>query len=462
MAEPPAYLDAAERVHMVGVGGAGMAALATLLLKMGKHVSGSDLGASPVVDRLQAAGARIAVGHRAEQVGDADVIVRSAAVPDSNAEVMEGRRRGIQVVKLAEAVGTLMHNRRGVAVAGTHGKSTTTALVAWVLERAGLDPLALIGAEAVNFGDSALLGTGPIVVEADEFDRRFLQLRPEVAVVTSVETDHLDYFEDLAEIQSVFQEFVDLLPDDGLLVTCADDPGAAALRGRSHRDTYGFGADADWRASDYAPIEGGGCRFTLHTAGRTFPAELGLSGVHNVQNALAAVAVADHFGVGLRAILGVLPEFRGTRRRFETKGRPNGIWVVDDYAHHPTAVAATLRAAREVAPRADLWAVFQPHTTNRTAALFEEFAGAFGAADHALLLPIYRPSGREEAARDVTSAQLAARAAELGHPDVRDVEDFDRTVATISTEARPGSVVLVMGAGDVTRLADRLATELES
>jgi UDP-N-acetylmuramate--alanine ligase len=453
-------LDSFQRVHFVGVAGAGMAALATLLLRMGKEVSGSDLGSTAVAAHLRESGARVIQGHQAANVDGAEIVIRSAAVPDDNAEVVEGRRRGLPVVKLAEAVGALMRTRRGVAIAGTHGKTTTTALTAWLLERAGQEPLALIGAEALNFGESALLGDGPMVVEADEFDRRFLTLSPEIAVVTSVESDHLDYFRDFAEISAVFQQFVDLLPADGLLLICADDPGAMALTAHSHRDTYGFAVDAVWRASDYVPLEGGGCRFTLHSAGRAFQAEMALSGEHNVRNALAAIAVADYFGIGLRAVLAVLPDFKGTRRRFETKGRPDGLWVVDDYAHHPTAVAATLSAAREVAPHNDLWAVFQPHTTNRTAALFEEFAASFGAADHALLLPIYQPSGREAQARDVTSVDLAQRMAQLGHPDARYVPDFDAATQLLQTEAQSGSLVLVMGAGDVTRLADRLAVEL--
>ncbi len=437
-----------------------MAALASLLARMGKVVSGSDLAEGPAIAALRASGITVRLGHHPENVGDAEYVVRSSAIPDANPEVRASARRHVPSVKLAEAVGELMLGRTGVAIAGTHGKTTTTALVAWILDQAGLEPTALVGADALNFGSSALLGDGPMVVEADEFDRRFLHLSPTVAVVTSVEPDHLDYFKDLAEIRATFQGFVDRLPEDGRLVTCLDQADAARLRTRADRQTYGFDAAADWRATDYVALEGGGSRFTLHNGGRSWPAESGLLGEHNAANALAALAVADYFGVGLQSALASLRHFRGTRRRFETKGRSNGIWVVDDYAHHPTAVAATLRAARGAQRQRPIWVVFQPHTTNRTAALLDEFARAFGDADHVLVLPIYRPSGREAAARPVTSVDLVERIARTGHPDVRFVDTFDEAASAVCAAVRSGDLVLTMGAGDVTALSDRLVGEL--
>ncbi|MBI2756520.1 MAG: UDP-N-acetylmuramate--L-alanine ligase [Chloroflexi bacterium] len=449
-----------QRIHLVGIGGSGMSALATLLLQMGKQVSGSDTGTGATLDALRAAGARVASEHRAENVTGAEYVIRSAAIPDDNPEILAARVAGIPAVKLAGAVGALTAGRPTLAVAGTHGKTTTTALVAWILDRSGLDPLALIGAESVNLNASALAGDGPVVVEADEYDRRFLSLHPSAALVTSVEADHLDYFRDLAEIESVFQQFVDRLPGDGPLVVCADDPGAARLTTRARRETYGFAPGADWRVEAFTPVPGG-TRFDVAVAGRAFTVETSLVGRHNARNVAGALAATEHFGVGLRQALAAVASFQGTRRRFETKGRPRGIWVVDDYAHHPTAIAAVLAAARDATEGA-LWAVFQPHTSNRTAALFEDFSRCFGSADHAILLPIYRPSGRETDARPVTSEDLAAAASALGHPDVRVASTFDEARDMVAAGARPGDLVLVMGAGDVTRLAADLVPALES
>lgn len=451
-------VEQADAIHMVGIGGSGMNALAELLVAMGKRVSGTDQHESAAVARLRAAGATVHVGEHAATLvpAEAQLLVRSSAVPESNPEVEEAQRRGLPALKLAEAVGQLMRRRQGVAIAGTHGKSTTTALVAWLLDQGGLDPLALIGAEALNFASSTRAGHGPMVIEADEYDRRFLQLSPEVAIVTSVEADHLDYFRDVAEIGGVFQQFVDKLPEAGRLVVCADDALASGLRTRAQRDSYGFSVDADWRVADYAPVPGRGSRFTLHHGGRAWQTESSLVGEHNALNAAAAVAVSDYLGIGLRSALAALPTFRGTRRRFETKGRPGDVWIVDDYAHHPTAVMATLQAARSVRASGKVWVVFQPHTSNRTAALFAEFAGAFDAADHALLLPIYRPSGRETVAREVTSKELVEAARARGHASIRHAETFDDAERLLLEGVQAGDLVLTMGAGDVTHLSDRL------
>ncbi len=450
----------ARRVHMIGIAGSGMGALATLLARMGKTVTGSDVADGPTSQALRALGATVHVGHAAAQVGDADYVIRSSAVPANNPEVLEAASRDVASVKLADAVGELMRDRPGIAVAGTHGKSTTTALVTWLLERGGVDPMALIGAEAVNFGSSALLGEGPMVVEADEYDRRFMTLSPTVAVVTSVEADHLDYFQDLGEIAATFQAFVDKLPTEGRLVACADDVGAAALATRADRQTYGFSSGADWRVLEYGASENGGSRFRLEYAGRSWAVESALVGEHNARNAAAAVAVADYFGVGIQSVLTSLRTFRGTRRRFETKGHPRGVWVVDDYGHHPTAVAATLRAARDALPTGAIWLAFQPHTTNRTAALMDELAAAFDDADHVLVLPIYRPSGREAAGKPVTSSDLVERIRRHGHLDARVVETFDEAAETIDRGVERGDMVLTMGAGDVTLLSDRLVERL--
>ena len=458
---PESTLAHAQRVHMVGIGGSGMAALASLLLQMGKQVSGSDVSGGATVEALRGAGAMLYGAHAALNVGeDVQYVVRSSAVPAENAEVVEAERRGLPTRKLAQAVGELMRGHSGVAVAGTHGKTTTTALVTWLLEQGGVDPLALIGADTPRYAHGARLGEGPMVVEADEYDRRFLEYWPEVAVVTSIEADHLDYYRDLGEIRAAFGELVSRLPADGRLVACADEPCAAGLTSGARKETYGFASNADWRIDDYAPQPGRGARFTLHESGRAWHIESPLVGEHNARNAAAAIAVADYFGVGIRVAVAALPGFEGPRRRFETRGRPRGVWIADDYGHHPTEVSAVLRAARSVA-EAEVWIAFQPHTTHRTWALLAEFAAAFESADHVLVLPTYRPSGRDREGPSVSSEELVEAIRRHGHADTRFVDGFAAAEEAIVSGAKAGDLVLTMGAGDVTRLAGQLVEALD-
>ena len=453
-------LEQAERVHMVGIAGSGMAALSSLLLQMGKQVSGSDLARGSAVAALREAGATVFGAHETGNVGEGvQYVVRSSAVPESNPEVVEAQRRGLPNRKLAEAVGELMRGRTGVAVAGTHGKTTTTALVTWLLEQGGVEPMALIGADTSQYKHGARVGEGPFVLEADEYDRRFLHYWPEVAVVTSIEADHLDYYRDLDEIRGAFAEFVQRLPQEGRLVVCADEPCAAGLTSGARKETYGFAPGADWCIEDYVAMRGQGSRFGLRSAGRTWAVESPLVGEHNARNVAAAIAVADYFGVGIRVATAAVAAFEGPRRRFETRGRPGGVWVVDDYGHHPTEVAAVLRAARSVAER-DVWIVFQPHTANRTRALFDEFAGAFSDAEHVLLLPIYRPSGRDIELQDVTSEDLVEAIRRNGHADARYAETFTAAREFVLGGVKPGDLVLTMGAGDVTRLSGELVGAL--
>ena len=445
---------------MVGIAGSGMAALASLLLQMGKHVSGSDLSNGATVKELRALGASIAQGHAAANVpADTQYVVRSSAVPSDNLEIIEAAARGLPNRKLAEAVGDLMRDRSGVAVAGSHGKTTTTALATWLLDQGGVDPLALIGADTPAYRHGARDGDGPMVVEADEYDRRFLSYWPEVAVVTSIEPDHLDYYANLEEIRSAFSQLVERLPEHGRLVACADDACAASLEAPAQRETYGFAATANWRIEDFAPMAGRGARFTLSVGGRAWQVESPLVGQHNARNVAAAFAVADYFGVGVRVATAALPGFRGPRRRFETRGRPRGVWLVDDYGHHPTEVAAVLGSARSIA-EGDVWVVFQPHTMHRTASLLDEFTRCFADADHVLILPTYQPSGRDQAGPNVPSEVLSQGVHRQGHADVRYVESFEAATERIAAEAEPGDMVLTMGAGDVTRLADRLVEAL--
>jgi UDP-N-acetylmuramate--alanine ligase len=432
-----------------------------LLLHMGKRVSGSDVSSGTSLARVREAGATVFDGHAAANVtDDVDYVVWSSAVPTDNPELVAAQARGIPSRKLAEAVGELMRARIGVAIAGTHGKTTTTALVTWLLDQGGLDPLALIGADTPRYAQGARMGDGPMVVEADEYDRRFLCYWPAVAVVTGVEVDHLDYYRDLDEIRSAFGELVGRLPEHGRLVVCADEPCAVELASPARRETYGFSKGADWCIEDYAPVAGGGARFSLYADGRAWSIESPLVGEHNARNVAAAFAVADYFGVGVRVATAALLEFEGPRRRFETRGWPGGVWVVDDYGHHPTEVAAVLRAARQVA-EGDVWVVFQPHTVHRTWALFDEFSQAFDAAQHALVLPIYRPSGRETDSPSVTAEALVHEIRWRGHADARFVDGFAAATQAVVEGTRPGDLVLTMGAGDVTRLSGQLVEALQ-
>jgi UDP-N-acetylmuramate--alanine ligase len=443
-------------VHLIGVGGSGMSSLAQLMLAERKRVSGSDVSGT-AVRRLAGQGIEATIGHAAEQLGQAELVVVSAAIPADNPELVEARRRGLPVLTHAQALGELMESRLGVAVGGTHGKTTTTAMLGYVLARAGQDPTVLVGATVPDFASSARLGSGRhLVVEADEYDRRFLALRPQVAVITAIEPDHLDYFRDLDEIVGAFKTFADQVAFDGTLVTCADEPVLAATQFNRRRVTYGSAPEADWRLADFEPHAGGGCSVKLSGPAGQAGVKLQLSGLHNASNAAAAVAASYELGVPLSHATAALADFRGTERRFETVWRAGRIWVVDDYAHHPTKVRATLSSARGV-HAGRLWAVFQPHTTNRVAELLQDFATSFQAADRLTLLPIYRPPGRERGERAVTSADLAAA---VHSPPWTLADSLEQAEDELATGVRPGDLVVVMGAGDVTRLSHALARRL--
>jgi len=449
---PLRHLRHARRVHCVGVAGSGMSSLALLLRARGLHVSGCDVGAAPPA--LSAAGVAVARGHAPQHLDGVDLVVRSAAVRPDSPELAAAVRRGLPVLTHAQALGALMAERVGLAVAGTHGKTTTTALLAWILARAGLDPTLALGGESLDFGASGRLGSGPyLVAEADEYDRRFLELRPRLAILTNIEPDHLDYYRDLGEIVAAFRAFVDGVAADGLVVTCADAPLLDGLDLPRERLRYGFAAHSDWLIDHYLAQPGGGCRFAARAPdGAWLELELRLSGRHNASNATAALAAARWVGVEPDVARAALADFRGTRRRFEHKGARDGVLVVDDYAHHPTELRATLAAARAAHP-GRIVAVFQPHTTHRTAALLGDFAAAFGDADCVLLLPIYQPPGRESDPAAVRSEDLA-RAMAVAAVEVAD--SLDDALARLRHTARAGDLVLTLGAGDVFLVGERL------
>jgi UDP-N-acetylmuramate--alanine ligase len=432
------------RVHFVGIGGAGISAIARVLLERGETVSGSDQAKSPYSEALEQAGARVWYGHRAENVDGADLVIVSSAVSDDNPEVAAARQAGIPVLRRNVFLTELTSGAQTIAVAGTHGKTTTSGLIAWLLDQAGLSPTFIVGGMLEDFGTNARAGQGPhFVIEADEYDRAFLGLRPAVAVVTNVEHDHPDCYPTPAEFQAAFQEFVDRV--EGRLFVCADDPGAMALMPRSgERVTYGLAPQADWRAEKLRPNAAGGSDFLVLRTGELLGlARIRLPGPHNVVNALASLAVADHLGVSFSEARRALTEFHGAGRRFEIVGEAAGVTVVDDYAHHPSEIRATLAAARQRFPGAQIWAVFQPHTYSRTRTLLEGFARAFADAQHVIVTEIF--ASREAPDPSVSGRDVVER---MSHPDVTFIPRLAEAAQTLHERLKAPAVVITLSAGD--------------
>jgi UDP-N-acetylmuramate--alanine ligase len=450
------------RIHFVGIGGAGMSGIAEVLLDYDLEVTGSDQAASEATRRLEELGIPVRIGHAEENVAGADLVVRSSAIREDNPEVQAARRRGITVIRRAEMLAELMRLKYGIAIAGTHGKTTTTSLVGTILTEAGLDPTVIVGGRLRVSGTGARLGRSRyLVAEADEFDRSFLRLQPVLAVITNVDADHLDTYRDLDDIRAAFRQFADSVPFFGQVITCLDDPNVQGLLpalAERRVVTYGFSPQADLVAFD-VKSEDGRSRFTVRHATRGALGEvtLPLPGRHNVQNALAAVGVALAVGLDFAAIAAGVAAFRGVHRRFERLGTHRGATVVDDYAHHPAEVAATLQAAREAFPAARLVAVFQPHLYSRTQQLAAEIGRSLLGADVAFVTDVY--AAREEPIPGV-SGELAVEAARAsGHRNVRYAPHWRDLPAVLAGELRAGDVLLTLGAGDVYRLAHQLATE---
>ncbi|HET6497491.1 MAG TPA: UDP-N-acetylmuramate--L-alanine ligase [Coriobacteriia bacterium] len=447
--------------HFIGVGGAGMSGIAKVLHERGTPVTGSDLKDSRYVRALREAGVSVVVGHDAEHLGAPSVVVVSSAVPETNPELTEARRRGIPVWPRAKMLAHLAEGRCTIAVAGTHGKTTTTSMIATMLARMGLDPTYLVGGEVSAFGTNAASGAGEhYVVEADESDGSLLHLAPHVAVITNIEADHLDHYGTIEAVERTFERFAERTGDAGFVVACADDPRAAALVSRcgSRVVSYGTADAAQVRCVDIVST-GAGHRFSVITPDeRRVTASIPVPGAHNVLNATAALAVAYALGIDLAAAAEGLSQFAGVKRRFDRLGEVRGVSVVDDYAHHPTEVRATLAAARSHS-EGRVWAVFQPHRYSRTAALAAEFGGAFGDADRLVLMEVY--SAGEAPVPGVTGKTIVdevlrsdprTRVAYLPHP-----AEIPRYLAT---SVRSGDLVLTMGAGDVTALGPEIMRAL--
>ena len=449
------------RIHFIGIGGIGMSGIAEVLLNLGYQVSGSDLRESEITRRLAELGGVIGYGHRRENLAEVDVVVTSTAVRADNPEVVEAHRRLVPVIPRAEMLAELMRMKYGIAIAGTHGKTTTTSMVATVLTRCGIDPTAVIGGRLDAFGSNAKLGQGKyLVAEADESDGSFLRLSPTIAVVTNIDADHLDYYRDLDEIRATFIDFINKVPFYGLAVLCLDDANIQGLLPQVGKRlvTYGLNSQADFSAT---AIEHSGDRteFTVHYRGRTL-GRLGfrMPGRHNVLNALAAVAVGMELDLPFAAIADAFRDFGGVQRRFQIKGEAGGVMVVDDYGHHPAEIKATLAAARSGWQRRVV-AVFQPHRYSRTQALFEEFVTAFYQADHLVVMDIY--AAGEDPIAGVSAAALAAGISGHGHRSCVYAADRAEALARLNDAVCPGDMVITLGAGNVWQVGEEFLAALK-
>ncbi len=463
-------LGRTRRIHFVGVGGSGMSGIAELLLNLGYVVSGSDEKRSPATDRLAALGVRVEIGHRADHVGGADVVVTSSAVRPTNPEVVEAQRRGVPVIPRAEMLAELMRLRFSIAVAGAHGKTTTTSMIALMLERAGLDPTAVIGGRLSAFGSNARLGRGELMVaEADESDRSFLKLFPTVAVITNIDYEHLENYGSFDDLKRAFVDFANKVPFYGSVVCCGDDPHLASLvPGMTRRvTTYGLERDVDLTAGD-VHLEPMAVSATVRrrarrsddpsashvTLGRL---DLRVPGRHNLLNALAAVVVGLEVGLPFERIAGGLREFRGAERRFDVRGEPGGVLVVDDYGHHPTELAAVMAAARTLDRR--ILVAFQPHRYSRTAALLDAFGPSLAGASHIVLTEVY--GAGEDPIAGASADALAARMRESLSVPIDVVHRLDDVAAALARLAQPGDVVITLGAGSIAAVPDQLLPLLE-
>jgi len=460
-------LGRTRHVHFVGIGGIGMSGIAELVANLGYAVSGSDAKRSEITDRLASMGVRIDVGHAAAHIADADVVVVSSAIAADNPEVREARARHVPVIPRAEMLAELMRLRYGIAIAGAHGKTTTTSMVAWMLEQAGLDPTAVIGGRLSAFGSNARLGQGKyMVAEADESDASFLRLSPTIAVVTNIDREHMETYGTFDHLVEAFRSFADRVPFYGAVVACLDDAPVAALLPRLTRRTitYGLDTDADVRGLD-AVTDGasGRCQVRYRVRGvpdgdGTGDLVLNVPGRHNLQNALAAVAVAECLDVEFAQVAAALEAFHGAERRFQRVGEARGVLIVDDYGHHPTEIAAVLAAAR-VALNRRLLVAFQPHRYSRTARLMEAFGDAFSDADEVVLTEIYAAS--EDPIPGVTADALAEAIRRRALRPVSVVKTLDELVPMLVAHARPGDAVLTLGAGSIGTVATRLLRALQ-
>jgi UDP-N-acetylmuramate--alanine ligase len=453
-----------ESWYFIGIGGAGMSALASALLDLGASVSGSDMAASDATEELQARGARIHIGHSTDNLGDATRVVVTAALSADNPELVAAQERGIAVIKRAALLGELMDLRRGIAVAGTHGKTTTSSMIAWVLAKAGRDPSYMVGGTIRDLGPGGHWGSGEeLVAEADEYDRSFLHLRPNVAVITNVESDHLEYYGIESAIDEAFFEFAMNVRPGGTLLLYDSDSRVANLRAKLTEaavpfrlQLYGTGATSIWRAQGIEANESGGTSYTaLHNGEEVARVVLQVPGKHNALNSLAALAACVEVGVSAEDAARLLGYFVGAGRRFEVKGEVNSITVVDDYAHHPTEIAATLQAARQRYPSNRLVVLFQPHTYTRTRDFLDDFASSLNAADRIFITEIY--ASRERDTLGMSGRHIIEK---MPGENATFVPTLEAATSSLLEELRPGDVLLTMGAGDIWKVGEAILKSL--
>ncbi len=450
-------------IYFVGIGGIGMSGIAELLLNLGYKVSGSDIRTSDITRRLERLGGTIYNGHAAHQIMGADVIVTSSAISPNNPEVTAAKKAAIPVIPRAEMLAELMRIKYSIAVAGAHGKTTTTSLVAAVLAQGGLDPTVVIGGKLKSIDTNAVLGSGEyIVAEADESDGSFLKFSPAIAVVTNIDREHLDYYKDIDAIKQVFLDFIHRIPFYGLAVLCLDNEAIQDLLPlvKKRFTTYGLNSQADLQAQQVVH-KGPTSHFTvIHRGQPVGEINLNLPGTHNVQNALAGIAVGLELNIPFAIIKAALETVTGVRRRMEIKGDKTGITIMDDYGHHPTEIKSTLNAIRQSWPHKRLVVVFQPHRHTRTAALFDEFTRAFYQSDAVVVLPIY--AAGEEPIPGVEAARLFESIRDHGHKDVSYFEEPSAAVVYLIKTLKQGDILLTLGAGDVWKLGEQLLQQLPS
>jgi UDP-N-acetylmuramate--alanine ligase len=457
-----------QRIHFVGIGGIGMSGIAEVLLNLGYKIAGSDLKSSAITQRLASLGATIFEGHRAENVPGAEVVVASSAIAPDNPEITEAHKLHIPVIQRAEMLSELMRLKYGIAIAGMHGKTTTTSMVAAVLAAGGLDPTVVVGGRVDAMGSNARLGKSQyLVAEADESDRSFLKLSPILAVVTNIDREHMDCYRNMRDVKRAFLDFMDRVPFYGMVVVCNDDPLLRRLFQQIRRRmmTYGTrrGSDFHIKLEESLPGAGEGrpiSRFHVTYRGQSLGEfHLHVPGVHNVLNATAAIAVGIGLDIPVEQIRSALESFRGVDRRFQLRGKAAGVSVIDDYGHHPTEIRATLAAARQCGYR-KVHVVFQPHRYTRTRDLMDEFAAAFENADSLFLLDIYAAS--EHPIDGITSETLARRICEKGNRTARQVSSFADAATSVATAAQAGDMILTLGAGSVSQLGPMILQKLEA
>ncbi|MFO7727482.1 MAG: UDP-N-acetylmuramate--L-alanine ligase [Desulfonatronovibrio sp.] len=442
------------KIHMVGIGGSGMSGIAEVLLNLGYEVSGSDLSSGPGLERLEKLGALVFSGHRAENLGNAQVLVKSTAVREDNPEVTAAREINIPVIPRAEMLAELMRLKTGIAVDGTHGKTTTTSFLGTIFKEAGVDPTVIIGGRLNSYGSNALPGTGEFfIAEADESDGSFLCLKPIMNIVTNVDADHLDFYRDLDEIRECFITFMNNVPFYGINVVCGDDSGVQSLLPRVNRPvkTYGLGPDNNIRAEVISISTGS--RFKVFVEDK-FWADVKLThpGTHNILNCLAAIGISIHCGLSRNVILQGLSSFGGVDRRFQIKGEKNQVLVVDDYGHHPTEIRATIETARACFPERRLVALFQPHRFTRTRALFGDFCRDLAKTDVLLLTEIYPAS--EDPIPGVNGQSLAQGIRQISRTNVHFFEDLEKAGQKLESILLPGDLFLTLGAGNVWKVGE--------